>query len=217
MVHHWENAWNVSKYLEGFAPKLAPKTQPILEAIFQPVSDGAPMECWEENSIAPRREVDSQPIRQLDRPAVSQTETHTLGFLSFLSIADTAISSRERMACHDWHRPNSNAGGCRQFVRRFEPRCWQYGISGDDRVCSPGFEPPTYKSAAKCFTIRPAVVCEPPVSPLLGAFSAKTFDPPPPPTPPPPPPPPSKKCCPVLGDRGLRIKKSIGGWSYWAK
>ena len=30
-------------------------------------------------------------------------------------------------------------------------------------------------------------------------------------------PPPSKKCYPVLGDRGLRIKKSIGGWSYWAK
>ena len=35
------------------------------------------------NSIAfgsaPRREADSQPISQLDRPAVSQTETHTLG------------------------------------------------------------------------------------------------------------------------------------------
>ena len=50
------------------------------------------------NSIAfgsaPRREVDSQPIKQLDRPAVSQTETHTLGFLSSLSVADTAISSR---------------------------------------------------------------------------------------------------------------------------
>ena len=30
-------------------------------------------------------------------------------------------------------------------------------------------------------------------------------------------PPPSKKGYPVLGDRGLRIKKSIGGWSYWAK
>ena len=131
------------------------------------------------NSIAfgsaPRREVDSQPIRQLDRPAVSQTETHTLGFLRFLSVADTAISSRERSACHDWHRPNSNASGCRQFVRRFEPRCWQYQCL----VCSPGFEPPRYKSATECFTIRPAVVCEPPVSPLLGAFSAKTFDPPP--------------------------------------
>ena len=29
---------------------------------------------------APRREVDSQPISQLARPAVSQTETHSLGF-----------------------------------------------------------------------------------------------------------------------------------------
>ena len=42
------------------------------------------------NSIAfggaPRREVDSQPISQLDRPPVCQTETHTLGFLL---VADT--------------------------------------------------------------------------------------------------------------------------------
>ena len=48
-----------------------------------------------ENSIAfgsaPRREVDSQPISQLDRPAVRQTETHTLGFLL---VADTLCSSR---------------------------------------------------------------------------------------------------------------------------
>ena len=46
------------------------------------------------NSIAagsaPRREVDSQPISQLDRPAVSQRETHTVGFLS---VADTGPSS----------------------------------------------------------------------------------------------------------------------------
>ena len=38
-----------------------------------------------------------------------------------------------------------------------------------------------------------------------------------PPSHPPPNPPPSKKCYPVLGDRGLRTKKSIGGSSYWAK
>ena len=145
------------------------------------------------NSIAfgraPRREVDSQPIkpiRQLDRPAVSQTETHTLGFLSFLSVADTAISSREHSGCQDRQRPNGNAGGCRLFGRRFEPRCWQYCSSGGDGVCPTGLEPPTYKSAAECVTIRPAEACEPTVSPLLGAFSAKTFDPPPPPPPPPP-------------------------------
>ena len=48
------------------------------------------------NSIAfgsaPRREADSQPISQLARPAVSQTETHSLGFLS---VADVALSSGE--------------------------------------------------------------------------------------------------------------------------
>ena len=48
------------------------------------------------NSIAfgsaPRREVDSQPISQLDRPAVCQIETHTLGFLL---VADTLSSSRD--------------------------------------------------------------------------------------------------------------------------
>ena len=59
-----------------------------------------------------------------------------------------------------------------------------------------------------CFTIQPGVNVTQMCDPLLGAFSVKTFDPPPPP---------SKKCHPVLGDRGLRIKKSIGGWSYWAK
>ena len=55
------------------------------------------------NSIAfgsaPRREVDSQPISPLARPAVSQTETHSLGVLSetnslgFLSVANAAPSS----------------------------------------------------------------------------------------------------------------------------
>ena len=41
---------------------------------------------------APRREADSQPISPLARPAVSQTETHNLGFLS---VADAAPSSGE--------------------------------------------------------------------------------------------------------------------------
>ena len=43
---------------------------------------------------APRREADSQPISPLARPAVSQTETHSLGFLS---VADAAPSSGERV------------------------------------------------------------------------------------------------------------------------
>ena len=55
-----------------------------------------------QNSIAfgsaPRREVDSQPISQLDRPAVRQTETHTLGFLL---VADTLWSSREHCSCQN--------------------------------------------------------------------------------------------------------------------
>ena len=46
------------------------------------------------NSIAfgsaPRREVDSQPFRPCAGPAVSQTGTHGLGFLS---VADASLSS----------------------------------------------------------------------------------------------------------------------------
>ena len=93
-----------------------------------------------ENSIAfgsaPRREADSQPISQLDRPAVSQTETHTLGFLS---VANTGPSSGENVGCQNWQWPNGNAGGRRLFGRRFEPRYGQYG-SGATTV---SFEPPT--------------------------------------------------------------------------
>ena len=47
-----------------------------------------------QNSIAfgsaPQREADSQPISPLAKPAVSQTETHSL---DFLSVADAAPSS----------------------------------------------------------------------------------------------------------------------------
>ena len=97
-----------------------------------------------ENSIAfssaPRREVDSQPISQLDRPAVSQTETHTLGFLS---VADTSSSSWEHNGCQDWQWPNGNAGDCRHFGWRFEPRCGRYCSGAAAGVCPPGFEPST--------------------------------------------------------------------------
>ena len=43
---------------------------------------------------APRRQVDGQPIRPLDRRAVNQTETHILGFLS---VANAAPSNGEAM------------------------------------------------------------------------------------------------------------------------
>ena len=51
-------------------------------------------------------------------------------------------------------------------------------------VHQPGFEPPTKKFAAWCVTIRPGVDMTQLRLPLLGAFSAKTFDPPPTTTPP---------------------------------
>ena len=51
-------------------------------------------------SSAPRREIDSQPISPLARPAVSQTKAHSL---AFLSVADVAPSSGEIMC----RRPSS--------------------------------------------------------------------------------------------------------------
>ena len=81
-----------------------------------------------QNSIAfgsaPRREADSQPISLLNRPAVSQTETHSLGFLS---VADTCPSSGETHWSQDKQWPNGNAGGRRLFGRRFEPRLGEEG------------------------------------------------------------------------------------------
>ena len=57
-----------------------------------------------ENSIAfgsaPRREVDSQPFSPCARPAGSQTETHSL---VFLSVADASLSSGVAFQC----RPSS--------------------------------------------------------------------------------------------------------------
>ena len=95
------------------------------------------------NSIAfgsaPRREADSQPISPLARPAVSQTETHSLGFLS---VADAAPSSGEtfrlgassgRMVMQptaDFLVAGSNPGGV--------------NVAPPTRaVGRPGFKPPT--------------------------------------------------------------------------
>ena len=79
------------------------------------------------NSIAfgsaPRREVDSQPISQLDRPAVCQIETHTLGFLL---VADTLSSSRDDAGYQNRWWPGGNACDRRLLCRRFEPWCGDY-------------------------------------------------------------------------------------------
>ena len=132
------------------------------------------------NSIAfgsaPRREAGTQPIRQLDRPAVSPTETHTLGFLS---VADTAANSAENGRPQEWQWANGNAGGRRLFGRRFEPRCDQHDSGVAAGVCRTRFEPPTQNYATGCVTIRPWVDITQICLPLLAPFSAKTFDPPP--------------------------------------
>ena len=154
--------------LGGGGPKGA-GSQPAC-AVFQPrqLNNG---NCIAFGS-APRREA----VSQLDRPAVSQTETHSLGFLS---VADTAPSSGKNKRSQNWQWPNGKAGDCRLFGRRFEPWCGQYGSGAAAGVHPPGFEPPTEKSAVGCVTIRlganVALMC----LPLLGAFSEKLLTPPP--------------------------------------
>ena len=77
---------------------------------------------WSKNSIAfgsaPRREADSQPISQSARPAVSRTETHSLGFVS---VADWAPSSGVDSRPQGKLWSNGNAANHRLFGRRFEP------------------------------------------------------------------------------------------------
>ena len=93
-------------------------------------------EKWE-NSIAfgsaPRREADNQPISQLAKPAVSQTEAHSLGFLL---VADLAPSSEEE-SCPQGEQgeqwPNGNAADRRRFGRRFEPRSGEHGDQDSNR------------------------------------------------------------------------------------
>ena len=65
------------------------------------------------------------------------------------------------------------------------PGAASMAATGADAGVHPaGFEPLTEKSAAGCVTIRPGEDVTHKSLPLLGAFSAKTFDPPPTPTPP---------------------------------
>ena len=103
---------------------------------FQPVS---PV-----NSIAfgsaPRREADSQPINQLARPAVSQTETHSLGFLS---VAHTAPNKGEEECPQGRRWPNCNAANCRHLVGGSNPGRAKTAAASAAAVNRPGFEPPT--------------------------------------------------------------------------
>ena len=118
------------------------------------------------NSIAfgsaPRREVDSQPISQLDRPAVRQTETHTLGFLL---VADTLWSSRDRFDFKHWWWPSGNACHRKLAGRRYDylQRCRRC-ISQQTRIRTTG-----YKVCAGCVTIGPAAMLQQSASPLLEA------------------------------------------------
>ena len=66
-------------------------------------------------------------VSQLDKPAVSQTETHALGSLS---VADTAASSGENNGSESWQWQNGNAAGRRLLGRRFEPWCGEHNSGG---------------------------------------------------------------------------------------
>ena len=96
------------------------------------------------NSIAfgsaPRREVDSQPFSPCARPAVSQTETHSLGFLS---VADASASSGATKCL----RPTSG-----RMVMQPTGISWAGGSNPGPlsltpppplKVSRPGFAPPT--------------------------------------------------------------------------
>ena len=135
-----------------------------------------------ENSIAfgsaPRREADSQPISPLARPAVSQTETETHS-LGFLSAADAARSSGTTF------RPRASSG------RMVMQATADFSISGTNpgganmtlpappTICPPGFEPLTENSvsAALPFDRR---WCEKDLSPhCLEPSEHKLLTPPP--------------------------------------
>ena len=133
--------------------KLAhPPTHPPRTPPTPPVGGGGgvlssyiPCPLHTENSIAfgsaPRREAESQPISQLARPAVSQTETHSLGVLS---IADSVPSSGANLRPQGKFWPSGNAAYRRLFGRRFKSRSGEHrGAAPPTTVDRPGFEPPT--------------------------------------------------------------------------
>ena len=121
----------------------------MVELLRNPCILGGPQrQAREQNSFAfgsaPRREVDSQPISPLARQAVSQTEAHSL---SFLSVANAAPNSGE-ISCLE---PSSG----RMVMQLTE--AFLVGGSNPGRVNTappppptvgrPGFEPPIKKLA----------------------------------------------------------------------
>ena len=143
------------------------------------------------NSIAfgsaPRREVDSQPISPLARPAVSQTATHSLGFLS---VADAAPSKGETI------RTTSSNG----LMVAQRTRVFSVGGSNPGRVntappppatvCRPGFEPPTENCSLAALPFDRRWSDQNTLPHCLEPAERKLLTPPPPP---PHPRPPSKK------------------------
>ena len=114
----------------------------------------APRLKLQPNSIAfdsaPRREVDSQPISPLARPAVSQTETHSLGFLS---VADAAPSSGENF------RLRASSG---RMVMQLTPHLLVGEFGAAAAAAAANSWPARIRTADRklcvgCVTIRPAV------------------------------------------------------------
>ena len=110
-----------------------------------------------ENSIAfgsaPRREVDNQPISPLAKPAVGETETHSL---RFLSVADAAPSSGET-----FHLTSRSGRMVMQLTRIFlvggsNPGRVNTAAPPPPTVRRPRFKPPTenFVSAALPFDRR---------------------------------------------------------------
>ena len=102
---------------------------------------------------APRREVDSQPFSPCARPAVSHTETHSLGFLS---VADASLSSGATLHC----RPSSGRMVTQptgvSLVGGSNPGSLHLAPPPPRKVSRPGFEQPTenFASAALPFDQR---------------------------------------------------------------
>ena len=151
------------------------------------------------NSIAfgsaPRREA----VRQLDRPAVSQkhtlwvfcqwqTRVQAVGRTTGLRIGSGRMAMQ---AAEDGLVGGSNPGAANTAAA--PPLPPTRIRTADPKICGWVHTIRYHRCVSYC----------------LEPSQRKLFTPPDPP--------PSKKCYPVLGDRGLKIKKSIGGWSYWAK
>ena len=171
-------------------------------------------ESLEENSIAfgsaPQREAGSRPISQLVRQAVSETVSRAsrqadrnTQFRFLFSVAGLASCSGEDTGCQNKPQSNGNAAGRTLESRRFEA----------SEKLTTGYRTANLSISGRLHYHSTGACSASPCSPhCLKPSDQKPLTPPSPHTHPHPPP---KKCCPVSGDRGLRIKKSIGGLSHW--